>query len=302
MKRFNRSIVSVLICFVGLTLTAADCKAQDELSAMLPLAKIDRCGIRIVPFIRDSKVVIELQYGVSWDRKTLERLRGTTGFAELQFEYSVKNSCSEVVWDNCRHEYIDPFAVSDSTLPFHAGLLKQSLVPDDYAITCKLVNTETGGSLRRSRYFHCPDLSSSLLYVSDIMLASSVSQGRPAAGSAFAKGDCTVHPYPFEAVPRTYPVYLYFEIAHLALKEQGGALYTVTYNLEQYSRSIPFLSRAGSAVGSEYSAATGKTGAQEFFSLDLTNVQCGRYRVVVTVTDEVAAETAETGITFRVVD
>ncbi|MBN2415710.1 hypothetical protein JXO52_07700 [bacterium] len=302
MKRGNRSIVSILIGLAGLMVAAADCAAQDAPAAMLPLAEIDRCGIRIVPFVRDSRVVIELQYGVSWDRKTLDRLRGTNGFAELQLEYCVKNSRSEVVWDNRRHEYIDPFAVSDSTLLFYAGLLKRPLVPDDYTIICTLVNLETGGSLRRSRYVHCPELPSPTLYVSDIMLASSVSPGRPAAGSAFAKGDCTVHPYPFETVPRTYPVFLYFEIDHLALKKRSGALYTVTYNLEQHRRSIPLLSRAGSAIGSEYSAACMKTNAQEFFAFDLTHVTAGRYRVRVTVTDEVADETAETGITFRVVD
>lgn len=171
------------------------------------------------------------------------------------------------------------------------GQVVLALEPGYYRIG---IEAHDRGSGRRAAYRTNLELEpfASSPSVSDIQFASGISESE--AGGRFRKGALQVVPHPARVYRRPFPLSIYFEIYGLDLSPEGMAYYRVEYRIVPLDRRRAGLALAEMppAMSSSFETS-GYGGAQpQRLSIATDNLQEGRYRLVVTVTDRRSFRTA----------
>lgn len=139
------------------------------------------------------------------------------------------------------------------------------------------------------------DFSLPVLTISDIQLAWDV---RAATGpEGFRKGEYVVVPYPLGTYPADAPVFLFFEIYHLALSPRGESFYTVEFTVRPRGEdgdrpeSLP-------GVGTAFDVQGASDTAREFVALETGD--SALYDVEIRVTDRISGLSAAGSVAFAV--
>lgn len=172
-----------------------------------------------------------------------------------------------------------------------AGVMEFSVDPGDYTISMHVRPEDTplvGGWRSEHRF---PDFSSGRFAMSDLVLATNI--GPAAERSPFTRGEVNVLPSFTRRFAADQSVYVYFELYNLALDSSDHTSYSTVLELRpgEGRRRGPF-GIFGSSDRPVLSLRTEGTGSVispiEYSEIDMSDVQPGRYRLVVRVTDLVS--------------
>ena len=145
------------------------------------------------------------------------------------------------------------------------------------------------------------DFRGNSLMMSDVQLASDIQPS--STEEKFVKNGLKIIPYPYTAIRRKRPVYLYFEIYNLRYNQSGNTDYTITHTVDMMEYKRSFLSRTFGAIGrlfggkkkmgisTSYQQVKNDTEAIEYLSLDLGKLPVGIAQLTVSITDNTSGET-----------
>ncbi|MDQ7052463.1 MAG: tetratricopeptide repeat protein [candidate division KSB1 bacterium] len=145
-----------------------------------------------------------------------------------------------------------------------------------------------------------PDYHAPTLAVSDLQLAYQINAA-PGEKSKFKKGDLQVVVNPSRSFSRQQPVYAYFEIYHLQPGDDGVARYRIEYTMKLLKSRKRGLKKVFGFLGgggkSSISLSTdrehpGET-AIEWVSFDVSQLQPGKYRMILQIRDLTSGRTVE---------
>ena len=122
--------------------------------------------------------------------------------------------------------------------------------------------------------------------MSDLVLADFIG---PARTSRFDRGDLHVSPNPFLRFSTQQPVFVYFELYHLALNDDDLAQFTVEYTLTPVKKRR----RNRAALSLRTDRSSESPSPVEYTEIDVRKVDPGAYTLTVTITDRITGETRE---------
>jgi GWxTD domain-containing protein len=131
--------------------------------------------------------------------------------------------------------------------------------------------------------------------VSSIQFSNLVRRNEATDDTTNVKKGLIVKPYPFTNISKSELIYLYFEIYNLILDNLGMGEYEINLKIYRDNDSMdlsdllnainPFSSEEKESVQTSFSKNTNKSFVPEYFALDLSALNVGRYRLVVGITD-----------------
>ena len=163
--------------------------------------------------------------------------------------------------------------------------------------------TASGGTVAvQRRDVTVPDFSADRLAISDVLLAYHVEDspdGRPARDADVVRRGLSITPAPWSVFSQTQPIYLYFEVYHLARDAQGRTDYEVEALLvpKDRSKGIARLVKGifggdkGVAVRLPASGTASDDG--QYLIMDAADQASGVYTLVLRVHDNISGRTVE---------
>lgn len=148
------------------------------------------------------------------------------------------------------------------------------------------------------------------LALSDLLFARQVLPAEgPASATSVTIGDLAVHPVPWRVFTRTDPLLLVFQVYGLQTGPDGTARYGIEAVLDRAERPS-LLGRIGrlvtgadpTAVSVSFDATAAGPDDTNSFSVDVTNVEPGMYRVTVRITDRANGRTATRDAIARLIE
>ena len=167
-------------------------------------------------------------------------------------------------------------------------------------------NPEANTCFEKTHFITVPEVSPDRLALSDIELAFNIRTDEDETSNrSFLKGEYIVTPYPYDAIKRSQPIFVYFEIYDLMFDDSGSTSYEVEYELRSarsgfFSRINPFFKRVSQS--SSYQLHGDKRNTQEHFSLNLEKVKPGDYELKVSVRDYISEKHEEAKVEFRIIE
>lgn len=141
------------------------------------------------------------------------------------------------------------------------------------------------------------DFSGDSLLLSDIQLSPQIKEGAFDQRHAKPNGILVV-PYIGNAIRRTNPIYIYFEIYHLAVNQQGQTRFQISYQVQSVSATetspltsaIKFIShmigkKSEEKIGSSFESEGQSTFQQVYLQIDFAKFPPGSCLLTITVTD-----------------
>ena len=156
--------------------------------------------------------------------------------------------------------------------------------PDSYQVSLHGFTTRTGQVGGDKFAYRAPDFSQPTLAMSDLVLADFIG---PAQTSRFDRGDLHVSPNPFMRYSTQQPVFVYFELYHLALDEQDRTQFEIEYTLTPKKRRR----RNRAALSIRTDRTTETPSPVEHIEIDVRKVDPGDYTLTVSITDKITGET-----------
>jgi len=177
---------------------------------------------------------------------------------------------------------------------------RAAVVPDSYLVAWQAKPVDGNQVFSHKQRVFVPDFSGSSLMMSDLELAYAI---EPAAStSGFTMGSLSVVPNPLARCPLNRSLYLYFEAYNLVKDEKGKTAYTIEYQLTSLGLEKSFLARllttnkkTSITVPSE--RAGNEDWSPEYVAIDVSDVEPGKYRLQVKLTDNVARKSVLRSIT-----
>jgi hypothetical protein len=200
-------------------------------------------------------------------------------------------------------------SLSQSRGTFVPEILKLEVPPGKYELQVQLKDQVSGHVGLYKQAVEVRDYWQDALQISDIQLASSISEEGHL--DQFKKGDIWIIPMPSRVYGKAQKVYIYYEIYNLTKNSFGQTRYKTRYAvrssfqsgsgaLQTVARGFRFLFKRRKPQVSVTHTQTGtEPTQQEYFELDLTKVKRGVNTLEVTITDEVSGQSATHEIRFR---
>ena len=171
-------------------------------------------------------------------------------------------------------------ATEEAGAPYR-GLFQIDVRPQSFHVALHVRSLDMQALRAHKRTYVPLDFSGAGLKLSDILLADSVIDLQD--GSAQIREDLLVQTRPSRVFSRAERPYVYFEIYDLALSPEERTHYAINYTLTN---------RRGETISLAPSEFEGRVRSPfEYVSLDISEIDAGRYELTVTVDDRVARRT-----------
>ena len=148
------------------------------------------------------------------------------------------------------------------------------------------------------------------LNVSSIQLAEKIHPALKDDNRMFIKNDIFIFPYPFAAVSKSKPIYFYFEIYNLRIQPENIGEYQIELQIFRDKDSMnftdlikalnPFSSPSNQSVSTTFSKNCIASFVSEYFAVDLSALQNGRYRLLFKITDKNTADSINRRINLNI--
>lgn len=162
--------------------------------------------------------------------------------------------------------------------------------------------TASGGTVAvQRRDVEIPDFSGDALQISDVMLAYGVEEvfeGESGSGSVERNG-LSITPAPWSVFSHEQPIYLYFEVYHLAPDASGMTRYEMDAELRprddsnRVARFVKNLFGGSDGVSVSLPGSGSRTDEGHYLILDAANQEPGLYTLTLRVTDGVSGDTVQ---------
>jgi len=177
---------------------------------------------------------------------------------------------------------------------------RAAVAPDSYLVAWQAKPLGGNQVFSHKQRAFVPDFSGSSLMMSDLELAYAIEPANSTSG--FTMGSLSVVPNPLARCPLNRSLYLYFEVYNLAKDEKGKTAYTVEYQLTSLELEKPFLARLFTAnKKTSITVPSERTGNEdwspEYIAIDVSDVEAGKYRLQVKLTDNIARKSVLRSIT-----
>ena len=168
--------------------------------------------------------------------------------------------------------------------------------PGEYELSVEAwrQNTNRIGAYRQPG-LHLPTYhDKSHLMMSDIQVASRITEADRAPDTSFVRGDLYIQPQPSATFVPGMSMYVYFEIYNLKRDEFGQTRYTISYEVQKRQETgfalVSLLAKLGTknteAVGLSFDQVGTNPDENTYLEMPLTNLAPGRYTLKLTVTDK----------------
>ncbi len=132
------------------------------------------------------------------------------------------------------------------------------------------------------------------LMMSDIQVASRVTEAHRAPDTSFVRGDLYIQPQPSATFILGMSMFVYFEIYNLTRDEFGQTRYTISYEVQKRQEAgftlISLFAKLGKknteAIGLSFDQVGTEPGENTYLEMPLANLAPGRYTLKLTITDK----------------
>lgn len=186
---------------------------------------------------------------------------------------------------------------------------KHDIQPGDYKLTFQVIELSNNKGGFKTEPIRVRNFSGTALMISDVKF----SQKIDFLGMDEKTGleQLYVMPYPFPYVKQNTPLYIYFEVYNLFLEPGSGSKYTISFKAAKQDKEGNFITQPFRALGRIFSRGKPKiietvnqrSGSNrtslEYLELDLSGLETGQTRMIVTAEDELANKKVESSVEFE---
>jgi len=199
-----------------------------------------------------------------------------------------------------QHEVITKEQIPDLTpMQFLIGQYHLAVPPDSYHVAFFLRQPATNRLGGWKNDLRIPSFAEGKLAVSSIVLASSITPSSD--DDIFVKNGLRIAPNPTRRFARAKPVYVYFEVYHLAANVGGKSSFIVEYTTSLRKEKKSGARKVFSIFGGNAKPATtlsmereaNATTSTEYLALDLNKAGRGDFRLSIKVKDKNSAQQSE---------
>ncbi len=186
------------------------------------------------------------------------------------------------------------------------------LKPGTHLLAIQLENPQGKSKGIYRNEFLARDFRGNALMVSDIQMSSNITQ--TAGEGKFVKQGLNIMPYPYTAIRRQLPIFIYLEIYNLKFDVSGRTNYTVTHQVDmlEYKKSIfsktfgaiGRLFKKGKKIGisTSYQQVKSESETFEYLSLDMGKLPVGIGELTVSILDNTSGESASRSIRLQIIE
>ena len=198
----------------------------------------------------------------------------------------------------------------------HQFLFQNSyeITPGTYQVAFVITDVESKNKGIQKKNLLVRDFSGDSLMLSSLQLSAKIEPETEGVNKIFVKNGMVVNPYTFSRVMRKKPIFLYFEIYNLTLNEEGNSKYGVSYKVETLKPERNFWQKTFGSVGRLFTGTKKKfisfsnsrigdsRDTFEYIAFDLKNLDRGETNLIVTVTDQISQQTAQSSIQLILIE
>lgn len=185
--------------------------------------------------------------------------------------------------------------------------------PGAYHLALEALNPKTGHSGSDREPIIVDDFSGDRLCMSSVVLANAGRTKTDTHLSLYKKDDVDLVPSLFQKFSAEQPIYVYYEIYHLALAENGRSRYRVDYTVESVQENKGLVSRTAAAFGrfiglgdrrgaitSSFESSGGSRTEKLYHGFELLDRKMGQYDLTIRVTDQISGQAVSRGVRFTI--
>lgn len=253
----------------------------------------------------DGRTNVEVYYGIPPEQV---RIAEQTDSAQVsvQCAMALADAAHTTIYRDTREFHYEGRADFDRVRgAFLPEMLKTPVPPGKYELQVQIKDLASGHTGLYKQAVEVPDYGVEKLKISDILLASEISDANSAG--KFRKGDIRVVPMPTRNYREAQKVYAYYEIYNLKKNRFGQTDYEVEYLVRTVvGRSegvvgaiTSLFKRRKTQVSVSYEHAGTATTEQQYFEIDLDKARPGVQVLEVKIKDRVSGKSDTREIQFR---
>lgn len=186
---------------------------------------------------------------------------------------------------------------------------KHDILPGDYKLSFQIIEKSNIKGDFITEPIRVRDFSVTDLMISDVKFSEKIDFLGIDAKTGLER--LYIMPYPFSMVKQSSPLYIYFEVYNLFLEPGSGSKYAISLKAAKQDKEGNFITQPFRALGKIFFRGTPKTietinermgdkqTALEYLELDVSGLETGRTRLIVTVEDKLSHKKAENSVEFE---